>query len=250
MHIRNVIALFTFFALFLIPALCQSDLSATAPQPNSSLTTQSFNNGILYLIVSTGATTPLSVSTVGPAPRLWNVGADTAYIIISGTGAPATISWNGTGSPQITIYKLTGRLARFWHPLETLPVPVIGTIVTSTFTTELNKVYIVSASGEGRVGFGAGGVGRPGDADYMDYNPEGVGNTDIGDRGVDYGVGIDETDPDVSPRQHKWGPWRKDHTYYTLLIGDGKPVQFRYYDSNYLDNSPTDALTVKIYAAP
>jgi hypothetical protein len=35
-----------------------------------------------------------------------------------------------------------------------------------------------------------------------------------------------------------------------VFTGTGKPIQFLYFDSGYGDNSPTDKLTVKIFAAP
>ena len=53
-----------------------------------------------------------------------------------------------------------------------------------------------------------------------------------------------------TPRMRWWGLWRKDRTYYMLFTGTGKPIQFLYHDSGYGDNSPTDQLSVRIFAAP
>ena len=52
------------------------------------------------------------------------------------------------------------------------------------------------------------------------------------------------------PRLRWWGTWRKDHTYYLLFAGTGKPIQFLYFDSGYGDNGPMDKITVKIFPAP
>jgi hypothetical protein len=35
-----------------------------------------------------------------------------------------------------------------------------------------------------------------------------------------------------------------------VYVGTGKPIQFVYIDSGYGDNSPTDALSVKLFELP
>ena len=99
---------------------------------------------------------------------------------------------------------------------------------------------------------GGGGL-KMGDADYMDWTADGT-NKNEGEGGVDFGIGVDE--PLVgkgvgpNPRLRWWGPWRADHIYYMLFVGTGKPISFTYHDTGYGDNSKTDALTVKVFAAP
>ena len=114
-------------------------------------------------------------------------------------------------------------------------------------TTSNSMVYLLQASGSGKVG--GGGLGR-GDAEYMDYKADGSGAEDIGDHNIDYGLGVDEADPRKSPRQNWWGPFRLDHIYYMLFVGTGQPIHFHYYDSVYSDNSPTDRLTVNVFPVP
>jgi hypothetical protein len=112
----------------------------------------------------------------------------------------------------------------------------------------------VQASGQGKVARGATNFG---DAEYMDYDAEGTRYNE-GEGGADFGVGVDEVMVGLQPRGpggykprlRWWGPWRKDHTYYLLFAGTGKPIDFLYFDSGYGDNGPMDKITVKIFAAP
>jgi len=99
--------------------------------------------------------------------------------------------------------------------------------------------------------------GGKGDSEYMDYDAAGTKYNE-GESGADFGVGVDEIEVGLQPRGaggykprlRWWGPFRKDHTYYLVFAGTGKPIQFLYFDSGYGDNSPTDKLTVKVFAAP
>lgn len=181
----------------------------------------------------------------------------TYYMIVAGTGHPLTLrfltdSTHGqkaeSGAVTVSLFRLSA--AALPPPLETLSVPVMDRKVPTLLTTRPSTVYLLQCSGSGRVG--GGGLGQ-GDAEYMDYKADGTGTVDIGDANTDYGLGVDEADQSISPRLHKWvGPWRADHTYYQLFEGTGRPIQFFFYDvkGGYSDNSPTDTLTVTVFAAP
>ena len=136
--------------------------------------------------------------------------------------------------------------------LETIMVPLLKTQVTTKLTTVAGKQYILQASGTGKVS--KGGIG---DAEYMDFDVEGT-KFNEGESGADFGIGVDELDVGIKPtggasykaRLRWWGPWRKDHTYYMIFTGTGKPLDLLYFDSGYGDNGLTDALPLKIFAAP
>ncbi len=178
----------------------------------------------------------------------------TYYMIVAGTGRPLTLRFltdsarAGSGAVTVSLFRLSP--AALTPPLETLLVPVMDRKVATVLKTHQSAVYLLQASGSGRVG--GGGLGQ-GDAEYMDYKADGRGAVDIGDANTDYGLGADEADQSISPRLHKWvGAWRADHTYYQLFEGTGRPIQFFFYDvkGGYGDNSPTDTLTVKVFSAP
>jgi hypothetical protein len=177
----------------------------------------------------------------------------TYYLLASGTGQALTLKLNpgghpgGTGAITVSLYQLSPAPAALPDPLETLPVSVLALTELTTLTTSPGVVYLLQAAGDGHVG--GGGLGR-GDAEYMDYRADGTGCEDIGDNNIDYGLGVDEADTGKSPRQNWWGPFRLDHIYYQLFTGTGAPIHFHYYDSNYGDNSPTDHLTVRVFAVP
>jgi hypothetical protein len=175
------------------------------------------------------------------------------YLLATGTGEPLTLklitggSRVGNGAITVSLFRLSPMLADFPKPLETLPVSVLEETVQTTLTTSNSAVYLLQASGSGKVG--GGGLGR-GDAEYMDYQADGSGAEDVGDHDIDYGLGVDEADLTQSPRKNWWGPWRHDHAYFMLFAGTGQPIYFHYYDAGYGDNSPTDRLTVNIFPVP
>ena len=179
----------------------------------------------------------------------------TYYMIVSGAGRPPTLRLvtgggrAGSGTITVSVFRLSPTPAILPQPLETLQVPVLERTVATSLTTHPSAVYLLQASGSGRVG--GGGLGQ-GDAEYMDYKADGTGRVDIGDAHTDYGLGVDEADQGRSPRRRKWGAWRKDHTYYMLFAGTGSPIHFFFYDvkGGYGDNSPTDALMVKVFPVP
>ena len=177
----------------------------------------------------------------------------TYYQIVTGTGTAvslkmvAPVGTTGTGSITVSILRLSPYPPNLPGLLETLKAPVTNQTVHSALTTETPVVYLLQASGSGKCGGNNLGLG---DADWMDWDVNGVGKEDIGDNNVDYGLGVDEANTAVSPRLRWWGSWRKDHTYYMLFAGTGNTIAFYYYDSGYGDNSTTDKLTVEIFSVP
>jgi hypothetical protein len=176
----------------------------------------------------------------------------TYYLLATGAGQPLTLrlvtdgNRTGQGAITVSLFRLFPP-AELSKPLETMQVSFLEETAHTTLTTSNTVVYLLQASGDGKVG--GAGLGR-GDAEYMDYKADGSGNQDIGDRNIDYGLGVDEADTSKTPRQNWWGPWRQDHIYFMLFAGTGQPIHFHYYDSVYSDNSPTDRLTVKVFPVP
>jgi hypothetical protein len=178
------------------------------------------------------------------------------YMTVTGEGKALSLklakSGAGTGALSVALIPLSPAPPKLGEALETVMVPVAKTMVMSTMSPQSGKLYLLQASGFGKVG---GGGTHMGDADYMDWQENGAGANE-GEAGADFGIGVDELPgPKMSgaayqPRVRWWGPWRMDHTYYMVFTGTGKPIQFLYFDSGYGDNSPTDKLTVKIFAAP
>ena len=129
-------------------------------------------------------------------------------------------------------------------------VPLVKTKVMTKVTTEKDRIYLLQAAGAGTCG---GENLKMGDAEFMDWKADGAGKNE-GEGGVDFGIGVDE--PDVGkgvghdPRLRWWGPWRMDHTYYMLFTGTGSPITLVYHDTGYGDNSKTQMLSVKVFAAP
>jgi hypothetical protein len=180
------------------------------------------------------------------------------YMTVTGEGKPLSLrlvkpSGAASGAISVSLVPLSPGPPKVGNELDTVMVPVaMSPPVTSTLSTVAGKLYLLQASGYGKVG---GGGTHMGDADYMDWQEDGAGANE-GEAGADFGVGVDEVKgpkmggAGYQPRQRWWGPWRRDHTYYMVFTGTGKPIQFVYIDSGYGDNSPTDKLTVKIFDLP
>jgi hypothetical protein len=178
------------------------------------------------------------------------------YMTVTGEGKPLSIKWTkpagGAGALSVSLIPLSPAPPKLAAPLDMVMVPVAKMLVMSAMAPAAGKLYLLQASGYGKVG---GGGTHMGDADYMDWQENGAGANE-GEAGADFGIGVDEemgpkmSGPLYKPRLRWWGPWRMDHTYYMVFTGTGKPIQFLYFDSGYGDNSPTDALTVKIFEAP
>lgn len=200
----------------------------------------------------------------GPGRMKWSGYRDDHlyYMTVTGEGAALSLRFrappatSAAGEITVVLYPLSPAPPRLGpglaRELDTVAIPITKTIVASALATVAGKVYLLQASGAGQVG---GGGLTLGDAEYMDWDTEGNRRNE-GEAGADFGIGVDETSfqkmrgPAYTPRQRWWGPWRKDRTYYMLFTGTGKPIQFLYFDSGYGDNSRTDQLAVRIFAAP
>jgi hypothetical protein len=178
----------------------------------------------------------------------------TYYVVVTGSGAALSLKLlrgagtAGSGVLTVSAFRLSATAPALAAPLETVLANVNKPTVHSTTTTTSGVVYLLQASGSGKVG---GANLALGDADWMDYDVNGNGKVDIGDENVDYGLGVDESDPKKTPRLNWWGPWRKDHSYFMLFAGTGNTLGFSYYDvGDYGDNSSTEKLTVRVFAVP
>ena len=178
------------------------------------------------------------------------------YMSVSGSGKPLTLTIvkaDSTtpigGAITVSMVRLSPFPQTFSTQLDSLQAPLTRTIVYSHLSPSKPAIYLLSCAGEGKVG--GSGLGY-GDAEYDDYtDTPGSSSEDVGDAGIDYGIGVDDTNvTSTIPRSYWWGPWRLDHTYYMLYAGTGKPISFLYFDSNYGDNSTTVKLTVRLYSTP
>jgi hypothetical protein len=180
------------------------------------------------------------------------------YMTVTGEGMPLTLKLGkpegaGTGTITVSLLRLSpAPPATLGTELETVMIPFTKTVVSATKPTELGKLYLLQSSGEGKVSSGG-----KGDSEYMDYDAAGTKYNE-GESGADFGVGVDEIEVGLQPRGpggykprlRWWGPFRKDHTYYMVFAGTGKPIQFLYFDSGYGDNGPMDKIPLKIFSAP
>jgi hypothetical protein len=207
-----------------------------------------------------------TVTPPGPGRMKWGVAGGTYrddhlyYMLVTGEGKPLSLKLTGaggagTGSVTVSLFRLSpAPPAALGNPLDTVNLPFTKTMMATMMTPEKNKLYILQASGTGKVG---GGGTALGDAEYMDWPADGSRYNE-GEAGADFGVGIDESDVlgQKGPGGYKarlrwWGPWRMDHIYYMVYTGTGMPIQMLYFDSGYGDNNnPTDKMVVKLFAAP
>lgn len=212
--------------------------------------------------VDFGVRTPRIAKLVPPlVGRMHWVGpyrADhTYYVVVNGEGQPMSLKLlrggNGPGSGNITVSVMklspTNSLGK---ELDTTWAHTGKDSVHSHLATTLGTQYILQCDGQGHVG---GARLAMGDADYMDYDANGVGRLDVGDVNTDYGLGVDEIYPGtkantLTPRKRWWGNFRKDHIYYMVFTGTGHTIDYIYYDSGYGDNLASDHLTVRVFAAP
>jgi hypothetical protein len=189
--------------------------------------------------------------------------ADHTYVmIVGGAGQPLKLRFAGktgaassAGAITVALFRLSPPPPAIGPPLEIVSVPLLNVTRSTQLSTGPGAVYLLQASGAGKVGGGGLGLG---DAEYMDWAADGAGANE-GEASADFGLGVDESRDAVKdvghgaryePRARWWGRFRTDHVYYMLLSGTGRPIALNYHDSGYGDNSKTDALTFKIFAAP
>ena len=143
-----------------------------------------------------------------------------------------------------------GRAEATTHPpgyvlVETIVVPVDGSVVSSATTLAAGVTYKVRASGTFSVG--GPGDGR-GDAEYANFsNPPGS-LQDVcgaGTAGEDLGIGVNDTVND-SRKSPGWGAYDPTHEYTVDAPGTGARLQLNYHDCLYSDNS--GSLTVEIFS--
>jgi hypothetical protein len=182
----------------------------------------------------------------------------TYFMIVGGAGKPLTLKLvgkTGTGAITVAVFPLSPPPPAVGEPLEIVSVPLLNVTRPTQLTTQAGAVYLLQTSGAGKVGGGGLGLG---DAEYMDWGADGNGRNE-GEASADFGLGVDEARDAVKdvghgsryePRARWWGRFRTDHVYYMLFLGTGRPIALNYHDSGYGDNSRTDALTFKIFAAP
>jgi hypothetical protein len=207
-----------------------------------------------------------TVTPPGPGRMKWGVAGGTYredhvyYMTVTGEGKALSLKLTGpggagTGAVTVALFRLSpAPPTALGNAIDSVDVPFTKTMVMSAMTPENNKLYILQASGTGKVG---GGGTALGDAEYMDWPADGSKYNE-GEAGADFGVGIDESEVlgQKGPGGYKarlrwWGPWRMDHTYYMIFTGTGKPIQMLYFDSGYGDNNmPMDKIVVKIFPAP
>ncbi|MGA3050414.1 MAG: T9SS type A sorting domain-containing protein [Chitinispirillaceae bacterium] len=215
--------------------------------------------GTTYIGINIGVTYPRVLSGVTEGPMRWFGPYNAShiyYMTVSGSGKPLTmtvVKADSTapisGAITVSLVRLSPFPQTFSPQLDSLQAPLTRTIVYSHLSPSKPAIYLLSCAGEGKVG--GSGLGY-GDAEYDDYtDTPGSSSEDVGDAGIDYGIGVDDTNvTSTIPRSYWWGPWRLDHTYYMLYAGTGKPISFLYFDSNYGDNSTTIKLTVRLYSTP
>jgi hypothetical protein len=180
------------------------------------------------------------------------------HLLVTGQGQPLTVRLSVVpdvpppqeGAITVSLFRLSAAPA-LGTPLETVMVPAREKVtVRSRLVAQPAVVYLLRAAGEVQVG----GPRHMGDAEFHDYKADGRGYNE-GEEGVDFGVGVDEPVIGLGhdPRARKWGPYRRDHTYYLLYRGQGAPLLLNYHDTGgksgiYKDNE--GALPVTVYPVP
>jgi hypothetical protein len=182
------------------------------------------------------------------------------HLLVTGTGEPlaprlllpqGAAGATGAGAVKVSLRRLTPGPPPVGDGLEKVMVPAREKVsVRSRLVGQHGVVYLLQAAGEVQVG----GPRHMGDAEFHDYKADGRGYNE-GEQGVDFGVGVD--DPVIGlghdPRARKWGPYRRDHTYYMLYAGTGQPITLNYHDTGgksgvFKDNE--GSLPVTIFLAP
>jgi len=111
-----------------------------------------------------------------------------------------------------------------YHTLETLMVPALGTVVSSTTVLQVGVTYRLRASGTADVG---GGI--LGDAEYWDWTA-GTPLDLATNMMVDAGIGIDDPTPALTKTPASWGAYTATHIYEVAWPGTGTNLTANYHD--------------------
>jgi hypothetical protein len=234
----------------------------------------------------------------------------TYYMVVIGDGKPLSLKLtlpggaSGSGAIAVSVYALSPAPPRVFMPMHSLmPAPppppktcagaaldsvvvpaAMPTMTMGKFTSDINKLYLLQASGTAPTGAACIGDG---DAEYMDFcqinDPTLLGSGQYngyndGESCADFGLGVDEFMPTHCSGQNNvcihrkwwWGTvgispgttmvtgmyplftptYRNDHIYYMIYPGTGKPIGFGYFDSGYGDNKPAEAVLGMVYPLP
>jgi len=125
-----------------------------------------------------------------------------------------------------------------WVVIDTITVPVIGTMVMSVVTLTNGVSYKLRAEGTFVI---QSPLGTPADAEWWDYN-----NTmQDGVVGVDVGLAVNDFTVDTV-RTPKWGAYQASHVYEVDWVGNGQKLVAMLHDGNFANN--TGSLTLKVLA--
>ena len=128
-----------------------------------------------------------------------------------------------------------GRPAKAWVLVETLTIDSNGSFAYSQPLSEGNSYRLVAS---GFIDLANGAVF--GDADWFDFsNPKDTSPPE----NVDVGLAIDDPVVDLTLNPD-WGPYNAQHVYETMYVGTGMPLEARYHDGAYGNNSGTMSLEI------
>lgn len=126
--------------------------------------------------------------------------------------------------------------------VDTVSVPAIGGVVSSSINLETGKQYRLKATGTAFAG------------DTIDFDAKySITNRITGDTWTDNVSGYESYGPDLLELKVdggfvEWGDYNSGHVYNLCMPGTGSPVALEIYDIYYPNN--TGSLTVEIYLIP
>jgi hypothetical protein len=168
----------------------------------------------------------VSSAAVGAAPLAKAANSSKAHDLLfskDGYASKTETVAAGTASNAYVTVKLQAS-GSGGKALETLQLSATSGTVTGKVTLDSTQIYLLKATGS--IDFGADKV----DAEY-DFG-SGAGRDSVGgaDVGVDFGIRtyrIAKLVPALVGRMKWFGPYRADHAYYQLVIGEAKPVSLK-----------------------
>jgi hypothetical protein len=170
-------------------------------------------------IPGTSATTSTTVST-GAGGSSSSGGA--------ATSAGGTAGFGGDGGAG-------GVAGPAWVVLETLTVPVDGSMVTSSMSLAMAGTYRLRASGTFVISTATNTLA---DAEYYDLgNPKDAGSF------VDHGLAVDDPVVDLD-RSPQWGAYAPSHVYQVDYAGTDAPIVAQFHDE--VPSNNTGSLSLEI----